>query len=321
MSTTTVALTPPVWGSLSAGYRSISSHSARPSASGGGDRVQHLLQGRPVVAGQGALDVRLAVPVVVAGEVTRLGRGCFFLLQQRGFAGVGLLGGDHLEQPLAQPPQCLRVVVARQLEQVRLGPAEVLGTEVVGEQVDGPDDHAGLLGLQVPGGECGPGGRVRLEVTAQPHRRVGGRPGGPGLVRQPVRRRTGAAVLADVKVVGVRGDPGLQLGGLRDQPAQLDQGRGGLGGVHRPHRRIGHRVGGLTHPRGRRRHPVPWCGHRCHGTHSSTRRRQSIRPEPLIHKGSGSRSDNDPRPLTTARHGGFEAGARAPSSTTGGRGP
>ncbi len=65
--------------------------------------------------------------------MTRPRGGGFFGLQQRGFAGVGLVGGDDLEQVLAAPGQGGGVVVAGEVEQVPFGLRYQRGVEGLGE--------------------------------------------------------------------------------------------------------------------------------------------------------------------------------------------
>ncbi|MBB3044956.1 hypothetical protein FHU40_004809 [Nocardioides soli] len=242
---------------------------------GGGQRHQHLLECGGVVGRQGEPAPGLPVPVVDHRDRAGPQRGRLLPLQDLGFVGVGLLGGDDLPQPPPEPAQCLRVVVPRLGEQMRLGLLPGLGAEVGGESVDPPDDDPRPLDVDLPGRERLPRRRVGLEVVAEPHRAVRGRPRGLRLVGQPVRRRRRPHVLAHMHRVGVRGDPGLQFADLRRQPGQLDQCRAGLGGVHGPHRRIGHRVDEVAHPRGRRRHPVSRRGLCCHAHYSSTHHRHS----------------------------------------------
>ena len=241
---------------------------------GCGQRHEHFLEGGGVVGRQHEPPVRLPVAVVDHRQGAGPQRGGLLALEDLGFVGVGLLGGDDLPQPPPQPAECLGVVVPGLGQQVRLGLRAGLGAEVGGESVDPPDHHPRLLDADLPRRERVPCHGVLLEVVAEPHRAVRGRPGGLRLVGQPVRRRRRTHVLTHVNGVRVRGDPGPQLADLRRQPGQLDQRGSGLGRVHGPHRRIGHRVGEVAHPRGRCRHPVSRCGLCCHGTYSSIRHRQ-----------------------------------------------
>ncbi len=247
--------TPPVSGSWSAGYRSMNSHNARPSASGvghaeslavpgslrshlvlGGDRGQHLPQGGAVHGGEGEGAAGFAVPVVVHGQVARPRGGRFLGLQQGGFAGVGLLGGDHLEQVLAEPGQPPGVVVPSQPEQMRLGLATTSARSRCRAAVDRVQDRAGLVHTDVPprahpSWRGRPPGHDPGPWSPPQHRGSGGwcRPATPPCWTRPRRPRPRRTPHAR--------PPGLQPAS-RDGTLQRRQGLPGLGGVHRPHRRL-----------------------------------------------------------------------------------
>jgi hypothetical protein len=169
-------------------------------------------------------------------------------------------------------------------EQVRLGLLHGGGVEGVGELVDPPEDDPGLLGQHLAGGERVAGAGVCLELVSEPHGVVGGGPGGLRLVREPVGGRGGAGVGAEVEVVGVRGDAGLEL----DQPGlgalERDQRPGGLLGVHRPDRGVDDGVELGVDVRGRDTDPVAGCGDRCHGS-TQALTTDSRRPRTLVSTG------------------------------------
>ena len=64
--------------------------------------------------------------------------------------GVGGIGVDDLEDPAAEDPEVLGVVVLGELDEVLLAPCAQVG--LVGKGVDGGADHAGLFGVDVAGG-------------------------------------------------------------------------------------------------------------------------------------------------------------------------
>ena len=123
----------------------------------------------------------------------------------------------------------------------------------------------------------------RSRPSRTPTRR---RPGGLGLVRQPGRGRGGADLTAEVEVVGVRRDPGLQL-----RPAWPRAGQGGrVWAVSSGS--IDHTDASAT---GRARHARRAVATLTGGgvsrslswVHSSTRHRQSQVLRTLVHRGSG----------------------------------
>jgi hypothetical protein len=228
--------------------------------------VQGLLQCGPVDGRHRAAEVSLAAAVVVACEMAGLRGGGLLPLEDRGLAGVGLVGRDDLEQVLPELVGGPGVVVARLREQVRLGLGDQVRIDVVGELLDPPDHHAGLLGHDLTGSQRVAGQRVGDEVVAEPDGAVRGRPGRLGGVGQPVRCGPGADLGAEVEVVGVRGDPGLEL----DQPGlgslQRDQGLCGLVRIHRPDRGVSDGVELGVDVRGRNTDPEAGRGDRCHGS-------------------------------------------------------
>ena len=80
---------------------------------------------------------------------------------------------------------------------------------------------------------------VLLERSGEPGLAVGFAAGELGVVGQPVRGRGGAGVVAEVDLVGVGEDPGLELGDLGGQRLQRGEGAGGLVVVHRPQAGVG----------------------------------------------------------------------------------
>ncbi len=243
-----------------------------------GERLERLLQQVRVQGGQPEPSLAGAVPAVVEREVgERPGPG-FFLLELRALGGVGRLGADHLEQPLAQPPEGGGVEDLGLLEQVRLGPHLGPGRQVVvlGRQpLHGVGDDARLLHVDHPGRERGPGPvEPGVELGREVQVAVTARGAGPGRVREPGRGADGSGVGADVVAVGLHQHPQLELVEPVALPAQLHQRLPLFGSGHRPGRSLGepvqrtrqrggepqHRVSRGRLPDGRRRR----CGHRGH---------------------------------------------------------
>ena len=95
----------------------------------------------------------------VAGAFVVLPHGQRRPPQRFGFFGLegfpvellGEVGGDHLEDPAAQDPQCLGVVVLSERHQVRLGGSSLFGVdrELTGgrQLVERGHDRAGLGGV------------------------------------------------------------------------------------------------------------------------------------------------------------------------------
>nr|WP_252275230.1 hypothetical protein [Nocardioides sp. LMS-CY] len=94
---------------------------------GCGQGHEDLLEGGGVVGRQGEPAVGGAVAVVGHRERAGPQRGRLLSLEDVGFVGVGIVGGDDLPQPTPQPAQCLGVVMTRLGDQVRLGLGEGLG--------------------------------------------------------------------------------------------------------------------------------------------------------------------------------------------------
>ena len=111
---------------------------------------------------------------------------------------LGEVGGDHLEDPAAQDPQRLRVVVGGQLDQVRLGGRALLGRdrELAGarQPVQGGDDRAGLGEVDPPGGHRRREDVMLLELLGEAEVGAGLAAYLPGLDRHPVRRGAGTGL-------------------------------------------------------------------------------------------------------------------------------
>jgi len=93
--------------------------------------------------------------------------------------------------------QCLGVEVRGFPDQVAFGVVAERGVDVVGEVLDGLDDHAGLVGQQVAGRETLTYGGVVVEAGGEVGLAVRLAPGHPGLVGPPVRHRRGTHGLGD----------------------------------------------------------------------------------------------------------------------------
>ena len=167
------------------------------------DREHRLPQHGAHVAGQGEPAVAQAVAVVGDGEPARLLGEGFLALQRLELVGFGDLGGDDLEDPVREPAERDRVVLARASDQVGLGVASVLDRQ----RVDTLHDHHRLLLGDLPGGHRVPD---RLVVAVQ---RVGESEtplrvplGLPGRVGPPGGGVGGPVVPAEVEAFGLAGD-------------------------------------------------------------------------------------------------------------------
>ena len=233
---------------------------------GCGEREQDLAECGAFEGGQGEPAVGLAVPVVVHRQVTRPVRGSFFGFEDRGFAGVGLVGGDDLEQVLAQHPQRLGVVVGGLGQQVGFASTQV-GVDVVGQLLDR------VAGSPAPGRAAPRRGRGRRGSAGEPRGRgraspCRARPGGWSSWCAPASSQH-----------WTRRPPGRRAGRRRARPPGPSTPRPAPpAGSARPGSRRSrqrpsttrdasdHGVGRSPHLRGRDRHPVTRCGLCCHGS-------------------------------------------------------
>ena len=201
---------------------------------------------------------------------------------------VGQVGCDDVEEPAAEDPQGLRVVLGGRVDQVPFGLDDEVGVEVVGQLLDRAEDHVRLLGPEVAGGEGvaddGRGCRGRSRgAHARPPRTGSSWSGAPASSRSTWHRRREPTWSSSA----CARDPGTELDDLRLEPGQLHQRRRRLVSGHRPHRRVHHTVGDAAHLRGRRGHLVVGCGHRCHGSTQARDHRQSEAQNGLIHRVQG----------------------------------
>ena len=205
--------------------------------------------------------------------------------------GVGLVGGDDLVQVLAQLVQRLGVVVPRLLQQVALRPLAQLVVQVGREAVDPADDHAGLLGQDLAGGEGVAGGPVLLQRSARagrcPARRLGW-PGSRGPASSPPRtpRRPGRR--------------GGRRHGRRPGPRAR---RSGPGLVPAATRVWAVSAGSIDHTEASATvsssawtcavatlNPVAGCGDRCHGSTQALATDTDDAQNPLFHRVLGHES-------------------------------
>jgi hypothetical protein len=179
--------------------------------------------------------------------------------------GVGGVGVDDVEESVAEVAQSEGVEVRGLADQVPFGLLDQVGVEVVGEVLDGADDHPSLVDQQVPGGERLVDGRVVFEAGGQLGLAVCLGAGHPGRMGPPVRHRGGPDLLGHPHGPGMARDPGFELGHPGTGAGELGQRRGGLGRVHRPQRGVGDLVEEGVEVRDGARHLVSWvrlCGHR-----------------------------------------------------------
>ena len=122
--------------------------------------------------------------------------------------------------------------------------------DVVGECVDGGDDHACLVGPHLTGRQRRPDRAVVLQRCREAVGAVGLGAGRTGGVGPPVRRGGGAGVEAGLDGAGVAQDPHEELVELRAGLGEQDQGVARVSGGHRPQGRVGERVQVLATPAG-----------------------------------------------------------------------
>ena len=153
---------------------------------------------------------------------------------------VGQIGCDDLQQPAAEDPQCLRVVLGCGFDEVLFGVDEQVGVEVGGQVVHGPEDDVCLLGPQITRGESVADEVVGVEVVAEVHH-----PGGVGAGHLASGARASCRCwwrrcpgrLGARRRAGRLG-PAARRSGPRAR-VDLDQGRRrSSGSVHRPHRAV-----------------------------------------------------------------------------------
>ena len=214
------------------------------------------------------------VPVVGDGEPAGfLGEG-FLALQGLELVFFGDLGGDHFQDVVREPAERDRVVLGGQADQVRFRVAAVLDRE----RVDALDDHDGLLFGDLAGGHRVPD---RLVVVVQGVRELEaafGVPFGlPGLVGPPGGGVGGTVVRAEVEVVGLVGDPELELGEPVPQRGHRGEGVGQFGVADRPQPRVPELVEVGVEPRdqGSDRVRLWFAEYRCHTGNSGIDHRQS----------------------------------------------
>ena len=185
-------------------------------------------------------------------------------------------------------PRCLSALAswsAARSSRCRSALLDHVGVEVVGQLGQGAEDGLGLLDVDPAGGQGGAGEVVVLEALGEPHRPVRGDPGGAGGVGVPVRGRGGAGVGGDLAPVGVGQDACLELGDLGGEGVELVEGRGGLGGVHRPDRDLGDGVELIAGTSQRPGDRVWLVGDRCHGPIPAPTTDTRSGPESLVDKG------------------------------------
>lgn len=96
----------------------------------------------------------LAVAVIDHREPGRGPGGVLLGLEEALFVGLTDLGGHDVQDPSAQDEQLFGVVVAGQPDQVVASPLDQFGVDqIIGKRVERVDDHRGLVGEQVAGGQ------------------------------------------------------------------------------------------------------------------------------------------------------------------------
>ena len=223
----------------------------RGAVLGGGQGEDGLLEHGGGGGGQGEPAAGRAVAVVGHRQRRRLVGLGFFLGEERGLVGVGGLGVDDLQQPLAEDPQCLGVVVCGLGEQERLRLRASAGVDLLGQRVDGADDDRGLVGQQVTGGQGGADRLVLLGVQGTGECGLAGRLGAghPGLGGPPHRRRRRPGLVLDVAGLGLCRDGGLHPVQPGAEPGQRGQGGTQLVVAERPRRGVAQLAELGLHPR------------------------------------------------------------------------
>ena len=181
-----------------------------------GQRQQVPLQHRADVRRHDEPAVAAALAVVGHGEVG-LRRGTPLLRLQHGsLMTLAHLGGDHVEDPLADLPQLTRIVLTSKLEEHALGLLAGLEVDVRREGVDRFSDHPRLLRPHRARRQRRRDPRVLLQRP--PERQVAARlaPRRPGLDRQPRRRVPQPVGIGHV--IGGAQDPREQRIQLRTRP-------------------------------------------------------------------------------------------------------
>ncbi len=143
----------------------------------------------------------------------------FLGLQGAALAGLGLVGGDDLVEPLAQDREVAGVVAGGVVDQKRLGRGPLLGGDGVGsgggERVEGVGDGAGLVGIDRPRCEgCLEPMVARVERVGEVEVGTGVLAALPGLAGGPVSSRALAGLGAGAAALGL----GEHLQAQRGQP-------------------------------------------------------------------------------------------------------
>ena len=157
--------------------------------------------------------MHLAVPVTGHREPGGCCGVAFLLRELLLQVRVRDLGGEGLQDALAQDPQLPRRQMGGFADQHLHGLRGKHRVQVVGEVLHRPDDHVRLLDQHVPGRETDPDRceQVGVEGLGEMHQPGGDGPVLPGHVCPPVRRTGRGDVVTDVHRVGMCSDPELQL--------------------------------------------------------------------------------------------------------------
>ena len=207
------------------------------------------------------------------------GRRSFLGFEHPALEGLGQLGGDHLEDVAAQHRQRLRVVLARETDEMGLGGGALLSGDrelpTRRQPVQRRHDHPGLRGVHLTVPERLGQHGIALQGFGELQVRPRGDLGLTGRDRSPVRRRGRSGDVTDPGAFGLGQHPQPQRLELSLGPGKIDQGRTLLLGPHRPRRHRSQLAEPGTHGAGELRDRVrPGLQLAAHENHASRDHRQ-----------------------------------------------